>query len=129
VKRRLKKSYTELFDNPAALWPDCKVTLWPNGVPEIWLQNKAGTRGVRITAGEGPSGFGITITRFTCTPPLTVNGNLDGEWMEPFHGGDAYEVTLCQYNGDEHSQQFKKWYAGQGPHPDQLSPKRKEGAV
>jgi hypothetical protein len=120
-RRRLKKDYAGLFDRPWLLWPDCEVLLWPNGEPEIWVRSRDGRYGFRITAGHGPAGFGLTVGKFACATPITVGGNLQ-EDMEPFHAGDAFEVSMCQYHSDPHSQAFKLWYAGKGPHPDEKTP-------
>ena len=127
--KRTKTAYAELFDNPSALFQDAEVLLWPNGVPEIWIRSKDGRKGFRITAGQGNAGFALTIGKFALSAPMTVGGNLQKD-MEVFHAGDAYEVSLCQYNDDELSQAFKRWYHHTGdeatrpPYPDKLEAKK-----
>jgi hypothetical protein len=108
-KRQTKKQYAELIDNPQALFEGIQTVLWPNGVNEIWFKNAQGY-GFRVHVSNGPAGMGITVSRFNCTPGLTISGNqADGEWT-PFVGPDMAEVSLTQYKQDAYGQQFKKWY-------------------
>lgn len=99
------------------LFPGCKVTVRPNGKPEIWIQDERG-HGYRITAGSGPAGLRVTANRFAGGNPITVGGNKHGD-EEPFAGPDMSEVSMCQFNHDEWSQMFKAWYADpdNNPHP------------
>ncbi len=112
--RRTKTAYAELFDNKRALFPKCDVTLFPNGTREIWIT--AGNHGLRITAGEGPAGLGIQIRRFVGGAPLSVSGNLSPD-SAPMGVQDCEEITVTQYNSDDHSQAFKRWYADSENNP------------
>lgn len=119
-RKRTIKSYLDLFRNPKALFPSdpahnngqhglgASVTLWPNGDSEIWIQG-SGAKGFRITASEGPSGLALQISSFVGSPPISISGNKAGDY-ECFAGIDARHISLCQYNGDDQSQAFKKWY-------------------
>ena len=116
MKRRTKKQYAELYDNPGALFKGCKVMLWPNGEPEIWING--GRHSVRIKASVGPAGMSVTIGRFVGGMPLSVSGNLT-EGCKPLGMLNCEEVSVTQYNDDEHSQAFKRWYGDpeNNPHP------------
>lgn len=106
--KRTKKQYTELYNNPEALFTGVQTIMWPNGVPEIWFKNAQGY-GFRVHVGNGPAGIGITVSRFVGTPGLSISGNTV-EDDAPFIGPDMQEISLTQYKPDEKSQQFKKWY-------------------
>lgn len=115
-KRRTKKQYMMLFNQPHLLFDGCEVILWPNGEPEIWI--KSDDKGFRITASEGPAGLGLRVNRFVGGPSITVTGNLDPD-CEVAPQADFFEVTMTQYSSDLNSQAFKRWYGGKGPHPDE----------
>jgi len=108
-QKRTKKKYQELFDNPARLFgEDAQVVLWPNGVPEIWIKNRNGTKGVCITASEGPACFSVRVKHFIGAYDFTVlacNPDYEPQDIEPIR-----ELEVCQYNQDEVSQAFKAWY-------------------
>jgi hypothetical protein len=114
MPRRTKKQYADLYDNPGALFPGCKVMLWPNGQPEIWING--GTHSIRIKAAVGPAGMSLTVNRFVGGAPLSVTGNLFKD-SEPLGMLDCEEVAICQYNDDEHSKAFKAWYADPDNNP------------
>jgi hypothetical protein len=83
--RRTLAQYTRLFRNPRALFPGgpddggVHVTLWPNGVGEIWLQTGDGL-GVALRASDGPHGLGLQIRAFSGTPRLTIgHGEADAD--------------------------------------------------
>src|SRR5580704_17073925 len=111
-KRTLKK-YQELFHNPFRLFghrgtdnnSGPSVLLFPNGESEIWIQGQRG-KGYRITASEGLAGLGLTISTFVGAPPMTVSGNASGDYAPITNVPDAREMSLCQYNSDDRSQQF-----------------------
>lgn len=113
--KRTLKLYRELFHNPFRLFggaaddSGAKVTLWPNGEREIWIQGSGG-KGFRVTAGEGPAGLSLHISTFVGSPPITVTGNAAGDYQPLPNMPDARHLSLCQYNGDDKSQAFKRWY-------------------
>jgi hypothetical protein len=109
TKRRTKKQYTDLHDNPESLFgAGVQTILWPSGVPEIWFKDKEG-RGFKVCVSSGPAGFSIRMSPFIGSPALTVSGNKTGDWAG-FSGPDLVEATLTQYKADEKSQAFKAWY-------------------
>jgi hypothetical protein len=116
--KHTKKQYTELFDNPKALFQNVKTTLWPNGVPEIWFSNDQGY-GFRVAVSNGPAGMGITISRFIGTPGLTISGNQADSGWSSFIGPDMQEVSLTQYKPDDQSQAFKRWYQSDASERDE----------
>lgn len=111
-KRRTKKQYTDLFDNPQLLKRqnagDCQVILFPNGENELWVKDSNGY-GFRISFGAGPAGIGVIVERFTCGPALTVSGNTVGE--KSGFSIDASYVEITQHFNDEYSQKHKEWSA------------------
>lgn len=111
-----KKKATVLED----LFPGCKVTIRPNGEDVIWIQDARG-HGFRISAGAGPAGLRVTAGRFVGGNPISIAGN-EAKDSEVFSGPDMAEVSMCQYNLDERSQAFKRWYHDpeNNQHPDNL---------
>lgn len=107
--KRTKKRYAELFDNPQVMFGKPRVTLFPNGVNEIWIGNEKRTAGFRITAGEGPAGFSLTISKFVGDGELTAL-MAHGKDYRPINVDDLRDLSLCYYNHDEKSQAFKAWY-------------------
>lgn len=108
-RRRTKKQYGELFDNPAALFGSAEVTLWPNGEPEIWIRGK-GSHSIRIRASEGPAGFGLTISTHAGATPMSVR-MYDKDYKDVVQRQDGVrEVCLTAYNNDPRAQAFKRWY-------------------
>jgi hypothetical protein len=107
--KRTKTAYAGLYDNPQALFPGVDMLMWPNGEPEIWFKDKRGY-GFRVRVSSGPVGLGMTVSRFTATPGLTLNGNQNDGDMTCYSGPDMYEVSLTQYMPDEYSQAFRRWY-------------------
>ncbi len=126
-RKRTKRAYAELFDNPGLMFgPHAQVTLFPNGQHEIWIKSQLGT--FRITAGNGPAGFGITVSS-AVGDPLTVAGVTDRKTYSETQHDDVWEVRLTQPHADAYSQQFARWYACDAkdddgnkrePHPDVL---------
>ena len=122
ARRRTLKQYAELFRNPYKLFgngPDnmgAKVTLWPNGESEIWIQGSGG-KGFRLTASEGPAGLSIKLSTFIGSPAITISGNATGDYAPIQNVPEARHLELCQYNSDERSQAFKAWYQGRGEYP------------
>ena len=118
-KRRTKKRYANLFDDPKSLFGNARVMLFPNGEPEIWIQSPDGCQGFRLTASCGKAGLGLTIRRFVGGAPMTICGNLapDGEVMPQ---KDAEEISVTQYRSDDYAQAFKKWYGDSehNPYPE-----------
>lgn len=120
ARKRTKKQYANLFDNPRALFhggPDdtgVSVTLWPNGEREIWLRDDNGRGGVRITASRGPVGMGIRISKFVGTGPLTVRAYGD-DYSDATNAPsfDAREIDMVFYDQTEKAQAFKRWYDGE----------------
>lgn len=102
--KRTKRAYVALFDNPTALFgngpdnPGVEAILYPNGERELWIKDARG-HGVCIRASAGPAGFGLTIRTFG-DAPMTIASH-EGRYIE-----------LVQYNSDERSQAFARWYAG-----------------
>ena len=107
MKKRTKKAYGELYNNPKRLFPEADVILFPNGRNEMWIKGKQG--GFRITAGEGPAGFSITVSPFTGDNEVTglamVGTNYASSNIQ-----NVKEMVLIQYNQDEKSQAFREWY-------------------
>jgi hypothetical protein len=116
ARKRTKAQYARLFDDPSTLFgKGTKVLLYPNGEPEIWIQNALG-QGFRITANNGPAGFGVTVSQFAGSPVATLAAMCNSEPINADIDGIA-AVSLTQYNSDEWSQQFKKWYQGESEYP------------
>lgn len=134
ARRRTKKAYANLYDHPAALFgngPDNagpRVTLWPNGENELWIQDASGRHSVKITASSGPAGLGITLRRHFGATPITLRAyNQDyksvlvgdlGNVQESPVVDDVVEVCLTMYNADDRSQAFKRWYDRQETNDD-----------
>lgn len=104
MKKRTKKQYQELFDNPSALFGDAEVLLFPNGESEIWIRDKVGKLGMRLRASRGPAGLRVELTSFPGTPKMDVFG-------------DTSNFEIVQYDGSKWSEDFRAWYRGEGPHP------------
>lgn len=118
-RRRTKKAYTDLYDDPTSLFKGCEVLLFPNGENEIWIRSQDRRRSFKITAGDGPAGLMIQVDRHALAGgSLSVSGNLDdGKWT-PSGLTDYASVAICQYRPDDWSQQFKAWIADhENPHP------------
>lgn len=102
-----KSLYVNLMET-GEYFPGVKTTLFPNGeAGEIWISD--GINSVCIKASKGRAGLGLTISRHAGTAPLTVTGNLSGDY-DPIPQMDAAEVSICQYRTDTRSQAFKRWY-------------------
>lgn len=124
MRKRTKVAYDRLFDDPSSMFGSCRVILFPNGEPEIWIQSPDGRRSFAIRASDGPAGLGLTIARHG-GPEIVVHGNrADDEWTPFPEKGSAdvalREVSLTQYKDDLRSQRFREWYGGRGSHPDHL---------
>lgn len=99
--------WQELQNDPRSYFGDCELRLFPNGQKVIWIKGKYG--GFAITAGEGPAGLGIQVTRFVGAGPITISANsVDNKTSLDF---DASGVSLTIYHPDERSQAFKQWHA------------------
>lgn len=115
-RKRTLKDYAQLFRNALHLFPPgpnspgVRVTLFPNGDRELWIQG-TGAKGYRITAGEGPAGLSLHISTFVGGPPISLSGN-EAVTYDTFAGPDMRHLDLCQYNSDDKSQAFKAWYQG-----------------
>lgn len=109
MKRRTKKAYETLYDDPESLFEGCKVLLFPNGENAIWITGKDGS-GIKITASAGKAGLGLRVCPSLGTPSITINGNREGDYEPLRVADDAREVSLTQYKPDAKSQAFKRWY-------------------
>ena len=110
MKKRTKKAYENLYDHPTALFEGVEVLLWPNGIPEILIRDVKRGHCMRITASVGPAGMGLRVSRTTLGTPMSVAGNREGDYEVIRLDHDAVEIGITQYNGDEESQAFKRWY-------------------
>ena len=119
VDQRLEK-YVDLVEQPDSLLSLARVSLWPNDAREIWVKSKDGRYGFAVSGGEGPAGFGLRVKPFS-RGNVDIGGNHGPDW-EVFHVGDVQpDVSITAYKSDERSQQFRKWVAKEGPHPDQIT--------
>lgn len=116
MKKRTKKAYLDLYDNPFALFGrdeetgrGAKVLLYPNGCREIWIQNANGSKSFSIVASEGPAGFSLTIKPAVGTPDATLLGAISPDY-KPVNVDGLRDISICQYNSDYRSQLFKRWY-------------------
>jgi hypothetical protein len=110
--RRTKAAYQELFEDPTSMFEGVKVTLFPNGEPEIWLQSADGRHGVKIHASRGDAGFGVSVESFVGTKPITTfAGVTKGE------GRDADRVEMVQYDSTPYAAAFRAWIEYRGPSP------------
>lgn len=122
-KRRTKKAYAELYDDPTKLFKGCEVILFPNGEPEIWVKSTTYPfHQVVVTGGRGPAGMGLHLRRSIGSAPLTVSGNLDDtEWnVHPPKGEQApdyYQVEITQLDPSPFAQAHRAWYEGRGEYP------------
>jgi hypothetical protein len=109
-RRRTKKLYKDLHDNPTILFPGdtdksapIETILFPNGQDEIWLQAPDGRLGIAIQASIGPHGLGVRIRSFIGTPKISImaptEGTLEDSWVE-----------LCQYKPTPEANEYKAWY-------------------
>jgi hypothetical protein len=105
-----KDQYSGRFENPDALFPGVKATLWPNGEQSIWFTSPEGREGMSITVSHGPYGLALTVKRIAFTPPLAITGNIADTGLTRYVGSDLEEVTITQYHSDEQAQQFKQWH-------------------
>lgn len=103
--RHYKADYARLFDDPGALFRDCKVTLFPNGEPEIWIQSGDGL-GVRVRASNGKAGLGVEVRTFIGAPGLDAFPDM----ATRIDVRDARGIDIVQYRGDDASQAFRRWY-------------------
>ena len=118
MKKRTKKAYADLYDNPAAIAEgSAQVILFPNGQKEIFIRTADDRQGFRLTVGQGPAGLSITLSPFTFSPPLSVTGNLANADATPSYSGDFRDLEVCQYFPDPWSQAFKAHYCNGAPHP------------
>lgn len=101
MRRRTLKRYSELYHQPASLFPQVETVLFPNGQPEIWFKTADGL-GFKVTVSNGPHGLGIEARSFIGTPNLTPEG-----------GAESFTVSATQYRQNEKAQAFKRWYRHQ----------------
>lgn len=132
-KRRTKKAYQDLHDDPTLLLRNCEVILYPNGENEIWVRSKDWRRGFKITGGDGPAGLMLDISSFTGSGPLSATGNLADEHWTPSGMTDFKHLSVVQYRDDDWSQRFKAWCADTGnpktvEHPGD-APERVDGRI
>lgn len=100
-RRRTIKRYSDLYRDPAGLFPGVETVLFPNGEPEIWFKTADGM-GFRVTVSNGPHGLGIEARSFVGTPNLT-----------PEDGAESFAVSTTQYRQTETAQAYKRWYRHQ----------------
>lgn len=113
---RTKAAYAELHDDPSALFgPGTKTILFPNGEPVIWIKAADGIRGARITAGQGPAGFMVTVEPIG--PAADVFADSDAETVRSV----SRRVEVLQYHDDAWSQAFRLWTMGSGAYPGEKS--------
>jgi len=125
LRRRTKAAYARLFDDPYSLFPGVKVTLFPNGEPEIWLDMGEG-RGFRVTAANGPAAAGITVESLHGVVPTDVAGAGADYRPEPCNDGLVRpRIEVLQYRPDPWSQAFRAWVRGEAAYPGE---KPEEGA-
>lgn len=102
-KKRTKKLYAELHDDPRTLFPGCEVILFPNGQPEIWIKADNGRFGITIEVSKGPVGMGVRIRKHVGTRHLTVwkdsPGKIEAEYLE-----------MVQDDGSEYAAAHNEWY-------------------
>ena len=110
MKKRTKKAYEALFDDPKTLFEGVEVFLFPNGEREILVRDAKRGHAMRIKVSVGEAGLGLTVQRTTFGTALSVCGNREGDYEFVRLEDDAAELTITQYNGDERSQAFKRWY-------------------
>ena len=121
-----KTTIRQAQDALSLLFPSVQCTVAPNGENEIWVKDEQGY-GFALKLSAGNAGVGATIRKFVGSSPVSVTGNLVGDW-EPIKMIDAVEVTTTVYRHDARSQAFKRWYAGdidpdtkeRVPHPDEV---------
>lgn len=110
IRRRTKRAYALLFDNPAYLFGrGTRTTIFPNGSREIWISNTDGTASFRITASDGPAGFSVTVNAAVGTMPLAAHVLMRKDYRTEMLQ-DVQEITAIAYYPDDYSQAFKKWY-------------------
>jgi hypothetical protein len=115
--RRTKVAYARLFDDPYSLFPGVKVTLFPNGEPEIWL-DMGGNRGFRITAADGPAAAAVTVESLHGVVPTDVAGAGADYRPQPCNDGLVRpRVEVLQYKPDDWSQTFRAWVRGEAANP------------
>ena len=108
ARRRTKRAYAHLFDNPTALsagGPSDKgahVTLYPNGAREIWIRDTHGLHGIRLTVSHGPAGLGVTLSTMAGTAPITLH--LTSAETNEIVSVDTREVETCQYDATPSAQ-------------------------
>lgn len=107
IKRRTKRAYAELFDNPAYLFgAGTETVIFPNGEREIWIKSADGRKGFSIRASDGACGFSVRIRAFNGegvtvhSDYLSADKRLDG----------MREIECVDYYSDEYAQAFKRWY-------------------
>lgn len=121
--RRTKKAYEGLFDDPTTLFPGCKVVLYPNGQPEIWIEPTGGSGyGFKITAGNGPAGVSVRVDPMGIGgPAMHLHGNLEGDWaVYPPKGTEApafRTADFVRYHNTDYARAHKAWYEGRGEYP------------
>ena len=116
IPRRTLKAYTDLYHNPESMVPGVHVVLFPGGKPEIWITDGVASKhGLRLHVGKGKAGLSLTIDRLIYgATPLTVRSiDEDYQPVGPERLDGVREVTIVQYNADERSQAFNRWYSGE----------------
>ena len=104
MKKRTKKLYTDLYDNPRAMFPGgtgndtgVEVILYPNGQPVIWL--RSGLHSLSLTASRGPHGLGVHISSQVGSTPLTVRKE-----------GSSSFCHITQYDDTPNAAAYSRWY-------------------
>lgn len=107
IKRRTKRAYLQLFDQPEYLFGrGTKTIIFPNGEREIWIKNSDGTKGFCVRASDGAAGFSIRIRQFGQSDTL-----VSSDWMPSDRAFTMPpELECVSYYSDPYAQQFKKWY-------------------
>lgn len=122
-KRRTKKAYTELYDDPTTLFEGCEVILFPNGVPEIWIKStRYPYHQVVVQASRGPAGMGLTLRRTIGSAPLTASGNLADKHMTVYppkgeRHPDYCQMEIVQMDGTPFAVAHRAWYEGRAEYP------------
>lgn len=116
--RKAQEALTTLF-------PTCRFTVAPNGLPSLWVKDEHGY-GMYVSFSSGKAGVSATIGKFAGSPPITITGNKSAT-ADPIQQTDAMEVTCTVYRDDMYSRQFKRWYGADAigrkdvKHPDELA--------
>lgn len=96
-RKALKRAAQFKALNETGKYGGVQMTLFPNGEEgDIWVSD--GPLGFKIRVRKGSMGLSVEIQKHAGTMNLTVNGE------------DVAQVTVTQYNYDDKSQAFKRWY-------------------